>query len=156
MATSFVIAMVRGYVKDLLVDSNNRCLNGDFSMIDILHHFTSGFKSMCANYAYYGIDELRQACGGAGYTLSSGIADTWNDIAPYSTFEGVNVVMTQQSSKYLFKQIKKVSQGKKSEGFFSYINDLEKLCNLKQTADNIADFGTLKNLDKCMAVNAAA
>jgi len=58
---------------------------------------------MCANYAYFGVDELRQACGGAGYTLSSGIAASWLDIVPYSTFEGVNVVMTQQSNKYLFK-----------------------------------------------------
>ena len=50
---------------------------------------------MCADYCYFGIDELRQACGGAGFTLASGISDIWQDIAPYSTFEGVNVVMTQ-------------------------------------------------------------
>ena len=58
---------------------------------------------MCADYAYFGIDELRQACGGAGFTLASGIADIWQDIAPYSTFEGVNVVMAQQSSRYVLK-----------------------------------------------------
>lgn len=63
-------------------------------MIDMLHHFTSGFKTACAEYVIYGVDELRQACGGAGYLLSSGIAANWLEVAPYATFEGVNVVMT--------------------------------------------------------------
>jgi len=89
------MAMVRGLLADMLVQSNNLSKDGDFSMMDMLHHVTSGFKVMCSNYAYGGIDELRQACGGAGYTLSSGITFIQQDIAPYMTFEGVSVVMTQ-------------------------------------------------------------
>jgi hypothetical protein len=47
----------------------------NFEPLAILHHFTSGFKALATNYAYSGIDELRQACGGAGFSLASGIAD---------------------------------------------------------------------------------
>ena len=76
---------------------------GNFKLLDILHHFTSGFKVIASNYCYFGIDELRQACGGAGFTLASGIADYWEDTAPFTTYEGVNVVMAQQSSRYVLK-----------------------------------------------------
>ena len=43
---------------------------------------------------YKGVDELRQACGGAGWLMSSGIADIWAEQGPFPTFEGVNVVLT--------------------------------------------------------------
>jgi len=42
---------------------------------------------------YKGMDELRQGCGGAGFLMSSGIAEGWVDYAPLVTLEGVNVVM---------------------------------------------------------------
>jgi len=34
-------------------------LDGDFSMVDELHHFTAGVKNVATTYSYYGIDELR-------------------------------------------------------------------------------------------------
>jgi len=43
--------------------------------------------------AYNGLDEMRQACGGAGFLLSAGLGDWWGDIAPFPTFEGANTVM---------------------------------------------------------------
>ena len=81
-------------------------MEGKFDSIDVLHHFTSGFKALFTDYAYYGIDELRQACGGAGFTLASGIAALWLDGIPNVTFEGVNVLMASQSARFLIKQIK--------------------------------------------------
>jgi alkylation response protein AidB-like acyl-CoA dehydrogenase len=62
-------------------------------MLDILHHFTSGIKAVATHYGYYGIDELRQACGGAGFTAASQIGDFWPDFAHTITAEGVYVVM---------------------------------------------------------------
>ena len=37
----------------------------NFKMLDVLHHFTSGIKAIGTDVAYKGMDELRQACGGA-------------------------------------------------------------------------------------------
>jgi alkylation response protein AidB-like acyl-CoA dehydrogenase len=42
---------------------------------------------------YIANDQLRQACGGAGYTLASGIAQHVLSHSPLPTFEGVNVLM---------------------------------------------------------------
>ena len=84
---------------------------------------TAGLKSYGTEMCYVGIDELRQACGGAGFLLSSGIADWWSDIAPYPTFEGVNPVMTQQASRLIFKQLKAAQKGKKVLPLFSYLKD---------------------------------
>lgn len=69
----------------------------------MLHHLTSGVKSFATEMCYNGLDEMRQACGGAGFLLSSGIADWWSDIAPFPTFEGTNPVMAQQAVRLLFK-----------------------------------------------------
>jgi len=66
---------------------------GKFDMLDELHHITSGIKAIGTDYAYLGIDQLRQACGGAGFTMASGIAYTWTKAAVLVTGEGVNVVM---------------------------------------------------------------
>ena len=76
---------------------------GDFANLDLLHHLTSGVKSFATEMCYVGLDEMRQACGGAGFLLSAGLSDWWGDIAPYPTFEGTNPVMTQQASRYIFK-----------------------------------------------------
>ena len=73
-------------------------------MLDILHHFSAGMKALGAEITYIGADELRQACGGSGWLLSSGIAHLWGEQGPFPTFEGVNVVMYQQSSRMLLKQ----------------------------------------------------
>jgi len=93
LATFFVMQLSTDLVIDLLNESDKLVLDGNFKLLDELHHFTSGMKALMTDYAYNGIDTLRQSCGGAGFTLASGIADNWMDIAPYSTFEGVNVVM---------------------------------------------------------------
>ena len=79
---------------------------GSYEMLDIIHHLSAGFKAYWADYTYLAMDEMRQACGGAGYLLSSGIALTWKNGAPHPTHEGVNVVMMQQSSRLLLKQMR--------------------------------------------------
>ena len=76
---------------------------GNFELLDILHHFSSGAKGFFTELMYKGVDDLRQACGGAGWLMSSGIADIWAEQGPFPTFEGVNVVLTQQSSRMLLK-----------------------------------------------------
>ena len=76
-----------------MAESNRLIMEDNFKLLDVLHHFTSGFKALAAENAYYGVDEMRQSCGGAGFLQSSGICSIWEYVAPYSTYEGVNVVM---------------------------------------------------------------
>jgi acyl-CoA oxidase len=83
--------------------------------MDESHHFLSGFKSLFTDWAYHAIEESRISCGGAGYTKWAAFAEHHNFYSPMQTFEGDNTVMLQQSSRYLFKLIKKHQKGKKVE-----------------------------------------
>ncbi len=62
-------------------------------MLDILHHYTSGFKACFTEFSYKGTDELRQSVGGVGYHVASGLVTGFADHANMPTFEGVNVIM---------------------------------------------------------------
>ena len=76
----------------------------------------------------------------------------FNDTAPYPTYEGVNVLMTQQSSRYLFKQIRKAKKGKECKGLFDYLNHTETLANSVQPA---TDFSSIVGLLEMLKVRAA-
>ena len=97
-------------------------------------------KSIGTEMSYRGCDELRSACGGAGYHMSSGVAGAFGEHAVLSTFEGVNVLMTQQSSRYLIKQVKKAKSGKKCTEYFKYINEIDTLLLGKLKAKTVAEF----------------
>jgi hypothetical protein len=56
---------------------------------------------------------------------------------------------------YLQKKIKKIGKGQKAKGILSYLNDLDKLCSLKSTADSVESFLDLAHLDNALAVRAA-
>ena len=48
---------------------------GKFKTLDILHHFTSGLKSLFSTMAYDGIETVRVNCGAAGYSVWSFLPD---------------------------------------------------------------------------------
>ena len=64
-----------------------------YEMLDILHHLSSGFKAVLTDYTYKAIDDMRQACGGAGFHMASGVASNQLNNLAVVTFEGVNTVM---------------------------------------------------------------
>ena len=129
--------------------------NGKFKTLDILHHFTSGLKSIYSQMCYDSIDIIRQNCGGAGYSAHSLLPQMWSDYSPVPTYEGDNTVMAQQSMNYLEKKIKKIQKGLPAKGIFSYLNDIEKLCSMKRTVTTVDEFMNLQHLDDALAVRAA-
>jgi len=46
---------------------------GKFKTLDLLHHFTSGLKSIYSQMCYESIDTIRQNCGGAGFSAWSAL-----------------------------------------------------------------------------------
>ena len=71
-------------------------------------------------------------------------------------FEGDNTVMAQQNAKYVIKKVTKARQGKKAKGYFTYFNELDKLCCLKPTGiDSVEAFSSLDHLETALAVRAA-
>ncbi len=140
----------------MVVESDKLIAKGSFELLDILHHFSSGMKVLATEMIYKGVDELRQSCGGAGFLLASGIADWWLEIAAFPTFEGVNVVMLQQSSRMLFKQAALIVQGKPVKyDFFKYLNKSKELLEAKPQAKTVDDFLNPEHLQQALAVRAA-
>ena len=141
----------REIVEKIVQESNKQIMQDEFKLLDVLHHFTSGFKALAGEMSYVGLDEMRQACGGAGFLTASGISSLWEDVAPYNTYEGVNVIMFQQSSRYLLKQAAKIAKGKKCTDYFEYLNEMPNVMSLKSTATTVDEFLSWDHLVKTMA-----
>lgn len=88
---------------------------------------TSGFKALSAEMTYNGTDELRQACGGAGYLMTSGMPTGFTDIAPAVTYDGVTPVLMQQSARFILKAMGLINKGKKLPKVFHYLNHVKEL-----------------------------
>jgi acyl-CoA oxidase len=75
--------------------------NDKFEDLDMMHHLTSGMKSVFSDYTSNGLYVCRQSIGGAGYSAWSGLPYIIEEFSPTVTFEGDNTVMAQQGARYL-------------------------------------------------------
>ena len=71
------------------------------------------------------LQECREACGGHGYHLNSGIGETYRHIEIYATFEGDNNVLLQQ---IFLTTLKKIQKTMNKRGWSEY--KLRKFCNI--------------------------
>ncbi|KAF9427610.1 acyl-coenzyme A oxidase [Entomortierella beljakovae] len=81
-------------------------MTGDISSLAEVHAISSGLKSTCTTMAATGVEDCRKLMGGHGYSYFSGISHIWSTYVPSNTYEGDNFLLTQQSARYLLKQIK--------------------------------------------------
>ncbi|RKP26888.1 hypothetical protein SYNPS1DRAFT_32613 [Syncephalis pseudoplumigaleata] len=82
------------------------------NMLADVHAYSSGLKSYTTTISMEGIEDLRKCMGGHGYSMFSGIPDFYATALPTTTYEGENYLLTQQTAKYLLKQIELVRQGR--------------------------------------------
>ncbi|XP_052765412.1 peroxisomal acyl-coenzyme A oxidase 1-like [Mya arenaria] len=99
---------------------------GNMEEYQSLHALAAGLKALSSDIANEGIDKLRRACGGHGYTHASGLPKIWTHITPACTYEGENTVMYLQCARYLVKVYAQVSKGQQLPGFMSYLNKPQK------------------------------
>jgi acyl-CoA oxidase len=155
IANSIVLHLVSQKIEKLIQISNQEVKKNNFKMLDICHHYTSGLKAFSSDLMYRGVDELRLACGGIGFLNSSGIPEMWVDNSPLVTYEGVNVLMYQQSSRYALKQIKKSKQGKKLKFEFTYLNDIESMFGSRATVKTVEEASTMDFIERCLQIRSA-
>jgi len=95
LATSIAFGVCHAFTirkyNQLLVDIKSQ----KFELLDQMHHFTSGFKSVFSQFTMDGILSIRQSIGGAGYSAWSGLPYAIDDFSPQVTYEGDNTVMAQ-------------------------------------------------------------
>jgi hypothetical protein len=56
VANSYVINIASSAVENLIYESNKEVETGNFKLLDICHHFTSGMKATCTDMCYKGTD----------------------------------------------------------------------------------------------------
>jgi len=78
---------------------------------------------VCTWWCNSSIETCRQCCGGHGYSGYSGLTTLASDYAVSCTWEGDNVVMLQQTARYLLKIATKLRDGRppRLTGFISYM-----------------------------------
>ena len=108
VAQMFAHAYASEYVYQVYDQFCKDALNSDFKLLDVVHHLTSGMKSVFTQECWDSLILIRQSLGGAGYSAWSGIPHLIENYSPSTTFEGDNTVMAQQSYNYLSKLASKV------------------------------------------------
>lgn len=77
-----------------------RSIYGLFFVICLqLHATSSGIKAWTSDGAMYGIEQCRLACGGHGYSLSSGLPKIYAQVTAACTYEGENTVLYLQTAR---------------------------------------------------------
>nr|XP_004655256.1 peroxisomal acyl-coenzyme A oxidase 1 isoform X1 [Jaculus jaculus] len=124
LATAYAFHFVGKYMKETYYRVNEDINRGDLSELPELHALTAGVKAFTTWIVNAGIEECRMACGGHGYSHSSGIPNIYVTFTPACTFEGENTVMMLQMARFLMKSYDQVHSGKLVCGMVSYLNDL--------------------------------
>jgi hypothetical protein len=123
---------------------------GNFKRMDVMHHLLAGYKAVFSERNLLGIEVARKACGGAGYSSNSGIPVLFFNNSPIPTYEGDNTVMMLQASRYLKKLKSKSKKGQVLKHPFTYLNQMVKLTNQKESMSTIDDFTDLDLLQEAI------
>ncbi|KAF9168696.1 acyl-Coenzyme A oxidase [Actinomortierella ambigua] len=106
------------------------------------HGLSAGFKGALAWYATEVLEACRRACGGHAYSSYNAIAGLTGDYGVVTTGGGDNVVLMQQSARYLLTTLKWAMDGQKVVGSVSYFNQLKEILksNKVSSQQDLRDF----------------
>ncbi|GMR32552.1 hypothetical protein PMAYCL1PPCAC_02747, partial [Pristionchus mayeri] len=108
-------------IKDLYEQTLKGIAQGQADLLPDLHALTSGLKSVVSFTAGLGIEQCRMSCGGHGYSDASGLPKLYGVQIGGCTYEGENMVMLQQTARYLMKGVKWAAQGKPLSPSVAYL-----------------------------------
>ncbi|MCI4375780.1 hypothetical protein PGIGA_G00113130 [Pangasianodon gigas] len=103
LATAYAFTFVGQYMKNTYNRITGDINQGDFSQLPELHALAAGLKAFTTWSVNAGIEVCRMACGGHGYSQSSGLPDIYVTFTATCTYEGENTVMMLQTARYLVK-----------------------------------------------------
>ncbi|GMT21541.1 hypothetical protein PFISCL1PPCAC_12838 [Pristionchus fissidentatus] len=100
-------------VKQLYKNAMRGLDEGETDLLPDLHALTSGLKSIVSYNAGLAVEQCRMACGEHGYSDASGLPKLYGLVIAGCTYEGENMVMLQQTARYLMKAVQWAEEGKK-------------------------------------------
>lgn len=88
-----------------------------------LHALLAGLKAISTWNTAESIKICREACGGHGFSMSSGLPQLESLTCASCTYEGDNTVMLLQTGRYLLKCAQELSNGTKLQGTVAYLEE---------------------------------
>ena len=92
----------------------------DNEAIAYIHAITSSLKAYATQTAAEGAEDARKCCGGQGYAVLSGLPDILALVTPQCTWEGDNMVLYQQTARYLMNTVDMIKNGKHGDTHQSF------------------------------------
>lgn len=131
--------------------------NFKFDKMDAMHHLLSGFKAKFSDESCAAVDKCRRSTGGAGFASHAGFTDLYQTVSPNPTYEGDNIVMLLQATKYVFKLYKKAKKNPDDllPYPFTYISKIDQLLAKKGKGTSAKEMQDLDVLEEALAVRAA-
>jgi acyl-CoA oxidase len=99
--------------------------------------------------------EARAACGGLGYSSYARIGNLHSDLHVNATWEGDNIVLLQQSAKFILKGMGRLAKGKPVKFETLYYLTLDDLSERKLEAETVQDFKSLDTAQRILEFVAA-
>lgn len=119
---------------------------GNMQNLNDCHANSAGLKAFCSWAVRDGISICRDCCGGLGYSAYNRLARLIIDFAVQTTWDGDNVILAQQTARYLLSSLAKVSQGKNLQGSVKYLESSKLLLSSKffcDSEESLMDFNQL-------------
>ena len=105
LSTAYAMCFASKSTRRIQDDLDARLKNGDYSTVTHAHGLMAGAKAWFTTVAADGAEDARKCCGGHGYLNISGLPDIVNMVTACCTLEGDNMVMWQQTARYLMKVV---------------------------------------------------
>ncbi|GMT34897.1 hypothetical protein PFISCL1PPCAC_26194, partial [Pristionchus fissidentatus] len=99
LARAFAFLFAAYEIKTLYMDVIDQIGAGNMDLLAELHAVSSGLKSVVSWETAQGIEQLRLACGGHGYSRASAFPDIYTYAVGGCTYEGENIVMLLQVAR---------------------------------------------------------
>lgn len=119
---------------------------GNMQNLNDCHANSAGLKAFCSWAVRDGIRICRDCCEGLGYSAYNRLARLIIDFAVQTTWDGDNVILAQQTARYLLSSLAKVSQGKNLQGSVKYLESSKLLLSSKffcDSEESLMDFNQL-------------
>uniref|UniRef100_A0A914UL59 Acyl-coenzyme A oxidase N-terminal domain-containing protein n=1 Tax=Plectus sambesii TaxID=2011161 RepID=A0A914UL59_9BILA len=111
MAKAYAYIFASTKVRDMYTKNMKLMKSGNVSLLPELHALSSGLKAVVTWEVAQGIEQCRLACGGHGFSQASGFPELYAQTVAGCTYEGENIVLLLQVSKFLVKAARQVRSG---------------------------------------------
>ena len=121
--------------------------SGDTLMIPEVHSIGSCLKAVTTTITVDGIEQMRRACGGHGYSCFAGLDTIYGNAMVNFTGEGENFMIVQQASQHLLKVYTAMEAGTRNTSpAFDFVRSDAALTADRLAAATVADVASLPTL----------